>query len=81
MVCRSPVTVLFCLGLTQLGFAVEWSLADFDWNSLRLNDTVPSGLWIYKHEAPEKTDPSVLSASHPTAVDSAGMEQITVMAA
>lgn len=81
MVCLSPVKVLFSLGLIPFISAVEWTPADFDWNSLRVNDTVPSGLWIYKHEAPETTDLSVLSANHPTTVDSAGMEQITVMTA
>lgn len=71
-------------GLFWLPFAssaAEWTPADFDWDSLRVNDTAPSGLWMYKHEAPGTTDLSVLSANHPTTIDAAGSQQIGVLAA
>ena len=61
--------------------AAEWTPADFDWDSLRVNNTAPSGLWMYKHEAPGTTDLSVLSANHPTTIDAAGSQQIGVLAA
>lgn len=43
---------VFALNLFPFASAVEWTPADFDWDSLRCNDTVPSSLWMYKHAAP-----------------------------
>ena len=46
-------TALVSLSLVPLVSSVEWTPADFDWDSLRANDTASSGLWMYKHEAPK----------------------------
>lgn len=72
---------LFSLNLFPFASAVEWTPADFDWDSLRCNDTVPSGLWMYKHATPETTDLSLLSADHATSVDAVGVQQISVSSA
>lgn len=77
----SAGTAHFGLSLIPFVSAVEWTPANFDWDSLQANDTVPSGLWMYRHEAPKNTDLSVLSAHHPATVDEAGMQQVSVSTA
>lgn len=69
-------TALCGLSLLPFVTSVEWTPADFDWNGLRVNDTAASGLWMYKHEAPDTTDLSMLSVDHPTTADAAGVQQI-----
>ena len=72
-------------GLSLIPFVsseIQWTPPDFDWDSLRCNnDTVPSGLWMYKHAAPETTDLSLLSADHATSVDAAGVQLISISTA
>lgn len=74
-------TALVGLSLVPFVSSVEWTPADFDWNSLRVNDTAPSGLWMYKHESPETTDLSALSVDHPMTADAAGAERIGITTA
>ena len=74
-------TALVSLSLVSLVSSVEWTPADFDWDSLRVNDTASSGLWMYKHEAPETTDLSALSVDHPMTANAAGVEQIGITTA
>ncbi|KAJ5361942.1 hypothetical protein N7541_002786 [Penicillium brevicompactum] len=54
---------------------------DFDWDDFTCNDTVASGLWMNRHEAPLTTDLALLPDHHPTKVDSVGVAQVAVVAA
>ncbi|RJE24495.1 hypothetical protein PHISCL_03187 [Aspergillus sclerotialis] len=81
---RLPSAGAALFGLSLIQFAsseIQWTPPDFDWDSLRCNDTVPSGLWMYKHAVPETTDLSLLSADHATSVDAAGVQLIGITTA
>ncbi|XHF96653.1 hypothetical protein AWENTII_000275 [Aspergillus wentii] len=83
MVHLSTLIALAGLPLTPFVSAAanKFTPDDYDWDSLSANDTVASGLWMYSHEAPETTDLSTLSPTHPASVDEAGMQQVAVLAA
>lgn len=68
-------------GLTLVVADTKWTPEDFDWDSLTCNDTVASGLWMNRHEAPLTTDLSLLPDHHPTNVDAVGNSQVAVLAA
>ncbi|KAJ5312372.1 hypothetical protein N7508_003202 [Penicillium antarcticum] len=71
------------IALSGLSFVVagtKWTPENFDWDSLTCNDTIPSGLWMNRHEAPPTTDLSLLPDHHPTNINSVGISQVAVLA-